>query len=644
MTTNGIMTLMEQNRFSHIRAIQRGDIWGRDDIRMTTEFNNSKTCALECRIILPFREKILDLAIPNETASNPPRVTKSGDKLILIRNADNMEELEMVVTWAANIAALTGGTNRESLDKFHDGTTPLPCLHYTGEGINNECLELLSNRLKSTRALQISSDLGSLSVYLDKFNTQPIFEIKPVLLSCNEKNTLTDLLETASSLQGAITLINMEVLEKDDKILSACLAVFSRLNMLPEHSGGRIILYHPANGKMEQNALPSMRLPNIYRPVFQKELKANNMEATPSMLSYLSLRHNNHVPAQQAVEEAAEEIRLRPKQVDRVSTIELKRPYCPARNFSRSFAEEQRKIASNLLEENLTGHDEIKSGLIKTLMAYLLIGLNRPLVLAFCGPSGVGKNLLSLIIAHIFWNFFKTSEPQYIQFNTAAVISRWDLQKLTGVQAGLKGMEKVGLLEKFASTPGGVISFDELDKGGSDSPCQDFLYELLDTGVFINGHGDTIKLPRCVIVLTMNAGKEELYQKAGTATGFIAPTEKDAVSSHYRRFLNTSLLPALRGRIDKAFFFNHLTAKELFSIGIKELERIQHTLEGAGIAWPATNNEETVRRIVEKIDKRLGARGVVRAVETLAGDLFGEEKYYVAQKNTKRTKHQQEYF
>ncbi len=611
---------LEKSGFSRVRPSRGGVLWEKGEVRIHTRSVREDPPQYECQTIFSAGSEVLKFVLSGKEGVN---LMQSGDWFIVTETAETVHELEQVAYRAANLAGLASGLNAELMEGLTEGVLPLPEATFAEGLIEPAHLELLKNQLQHFRAFQVLSDLPTLSLHIHRLGVRPAFEINPFLLSRNDKTKLSEIMALIPKLLGCLVLINLQILQKDEQAHAACVAFCSRLNMAPEYTGGRIILYHEKDARLKDNPLPFMTLPDLGSRMFKAKLEGAGIQASASNISYMSVRVNNLSSLDQAMEALSRESRLSRENADPHQKTCLVPQFNPRKGFSDVLIHELWKKGDQLLREHLVGHAEIMEVLLQTLIRYFLLGVDRPLVLLFCGASGVGKNFLALIISHIMQQFFQTSEPHYVSFNVSSVVSRWGLQQLTGVQAGLRGMDRMGLFERFASEAGGVLTVDEMDKSGPDGAMQNFLLEVLEQGCFRNGHGELIRFPRSVIVLTMNAGNNELYDKVGTSMGFVNTADPAGeVLSYYRRFTEKNLLPALRGRIDKTFYFKYLTPHELTEIGLRELNRYEHNLTAAGIPWPVKDKKTTIFELVSGLDIRLGARGMVKAVENLMGRFF----------------------
>ncbi|MBU0986213.1 MAG: AAA family ATPase [Proteobacteria bacterium] len=612
--------LMRRYKFSYVKPSRGGELWehGRE-LRFHTRMIDQDMPVYQCEMIVPGKFELLDFILPKGTRADGVKLFKNGDRFIVAEHAGTINELEQIVVRAANLAAVVAGTGDELLAKINAGTITVPEIQYSEDQIDSDCLGLLARRLQQVRVIQVQADLWTIGAYLFHLGARPMFEIKPFLLIGSERSKLIEMLELVSKLHGCLLLVNMEILQKDEQTHRAVLVFFNRLNMDPEYTGGRIIAYYGTDARLEDNPLPTVSLPDIYKRKFEPRLKEVGLQAKPSVISSLAAHLNNLMPVDQALGEVFDEFRLRREGVDTAHEVSLTPQFYPQKRCESSVIGHLHQQAQQLLGEHLVGHDEIKSEILRTLLSYHILGISKPLVLSFAGPSGVGKNHLALIIAHIMHLFFQTPQPNYVSFNAASLVSRWGIYQLTGVQAGLKGMDSPGLLEKL--TLGSVLSVDELDKTNPDAGIQDFLLDLLESGCFRNGRGQHRSLPRSVIILTLNAGTNELYEKI-SKIGFRNHTEPAEVKSYYQRFTEKHLLPALRGRIDKSFFFSYLPKDKLIEVGFRELKKHRENLAEIGIPWPIKDNQTAVCELAANLDIRLGARGMIKAVENLTSSVF----------------------
>jgi hypothetical protein len=285
-----------------------------------------------------------------------------------------------------------------------------------------------------------------------------------------------------------------------------------------------------------------------------------------------------------------------------------------------------------MLTRQIVGHSDILENLARKITLWFArTDCSTPLVLAFSGPSGVGKNLLCSTLADILAapEFFNLRKSRYFSVNMALDRDgkQWDL---LGVSVGHVGAQKKGLFENAVSEDGYVISFDEIDKQtGRHSDPQGFLISVLDQGGFRNGHAHFVPLKKGIIVLTLNCGPDASVERMAPV-GFICPKQdrQKNIRQHYQHFYERHLIAPLRGRITSACFFGELTRENLCQLALGHLKQLWSNDQAAGLTWPdVIDLEELAESIVTMSKPEFGARGVLNEIrnyhERLHQDLLG---------------------
>jgi len=268
----------------------------------------------------------------------------------------------------------------------------------------------------------------------------------------------------------------------------------------------------------------------------------------------------------------------------------------------------------------VAGHDEIKRKLARSIALWMAQGESAgPMVLAFAGPSGVGKNMIAHALAEVLAgpDFMALPRAHYVTINMG-VPGEQKHWSLTGVGAGHVGAERKGLLEASCELPGYVVTFDEVDKSvaGMSDP-QGFLVNILENHGFRNGHGVWVPLAKGILILTMNCGADadhERFKPIGFQDADTADARKKWVSERYRQYYETRILAPLRGRIQQVFFFGELTPDELFDLAVRELKRCHAADAAAGLRWRRFAPEKTARELLASLDPSQGARELNRAI------------------------------
>lgn len=200
----------------------------------------------------------------------------------------------------------------------------------------------------------------------------------------------------------------------------------------------------------------------------------------------------------------------------------------------------------------------------------------RPLVMMFAGPSGVGKTEIANIIARHITN----ADP--IRINGGEYSSGFTSSALLGSPKGYVGSEDNDEMpfDKLRTNPEQVILIDEVDKMHKDV-WQLFL-SAFDAGTLKMADHTEIDFSQAIVILTTNAGKK-LF--TSTPMGFAIHNESENLNSDkaHDRALLTGALTQPKGPFTTEFIgrmqfiagFNPITKPTYAKIVAEAYERFR---------------------------------------------------------------------
>lgn len=211
---------------------------------------------------------------------------------------------------------------------------------------------------------------------------------------------------------------------------------------------------------------------------------------------------------------------------------------------------------------------------------------NRPLgSFIFLGPTGVGKTELAKALAEFLFD----DDAAMVRIDMSEYMEKHSVSRLIGAPPGYVGYDEGGqLTESVRRRPYSVVLFDEIEKAHPD--VFNVLLQVLDDGRITDGQGRTVDFTNTVLIMTSNIGSQFILNEQDA----ISRNEKamDALRGHFR--------PEFLNRVDDIIIFDRLHKDELRSI---------------------------IRIQLNKVEKRLAARGLKMALSDAAANLVAEHGY-----------------
>lgn len=276
--------------------------------------------------------------------------------------------------------------------------------------------------------------------------------------------------------------------------------------------------------------------------------------------------------------------------------------------------EEKNKIDG--LEANLKrqviGQDEAIEAVVKAIKrsGAKIQDPDRPIgSFLFIGPSGVGKSLLTKVIAETVFS----DKNALLRFDMSEFNDKTAVNKLIGSPAGYVGYEEQGLLtEKIRRNPYSVVLFDEIEKASKE--VFDLLLQVLDEGRLTDNKGRVVSFKNSIIVMTGNVGYEN-ERKTAIGFGDSDALEKTSVLNSLEKYFR----PEFINRIDEIVVFNRLNKQNSEAIARLTLNTLAARLSGIGIT--AVFDDTIVEEVANRgFSREFGARQIKRVVSKLIED------------------------
>ena len=286
---------------------------------------------------------------------------------------------------------------------------------------------------------------------------------------------------------------------------------------------------------------------------------------------------------------------------------------------------ERLKNLVNILHERVVGQEEAITAVSKAIRRGR-IGLKdpkRPIgSFLFLGPTGVGKTELSKALAEAMFG----TETSLIRVDMSEYMEKHSVSKMIGSPPGYVGYEEGGQLsEKVRRNPYSVILFDEIEKAHPD--VFNILLQVLDDGHITDAQGRKIDFKNTIIIMTSNAGAENIIAPKRLGFGFAtdAKADHEFMKGRVMEEVKRLFKPEFLNRIDEIIVFHQLTKEHMKGIADIMLKGIEKRCkEQLGITL--TVNEAAKELLIDKgYDEKYGARPLRRTIQSLLEDKMAEE-------------------
>ncbi len=326
----------------------------------------------------------------------------------------------------------------------------------------------------------------------------------------------------------------------------------------------------------------------------------------------LAARHINdrHLPdkAIDVVDEAGARQRLKPvgERTDIVDLTQIEDVVAriariPAKTVSTSDKEVLRNLERNL-KLVIFGQDPAVEALAAAIkMARSGLGEGRKPVgsFLFAGPTGVGKTEVTRQLAVALG-------VEFLRFDMSEYMERHTVSRLIGAPPGYVGFDQGGLLtEAVSKHPHCVLLLDEIEKAHPD--VFNLLLQVMDHGALTDNNGRKTDFRHVIIVLTTNAGAQEMSRPA---IGFTqADNTSDAMEAIRRLFT-----PEFRNRLDAIIQFGPLSKQTIERVVEKLLVEVETQLESKGVQL-SVNDAARSWLADHGYDPKMGARPMARLIQ-----------------------------
>ena len=279
----------------------------------------------------------------------------------------------------------------------------------------------------------------------------------------------------------------------------------------------------------------------------------------------------------------------------------------------------------NILHKRVIGQEEAVKAVSKA-MRRGRVGLKDPArptgSFLFLGPTGVGKTELCKALAEAMFG----SENALIRVDMSEYMEGHSVSKMIGSPPGYVGFEEGGQLsEKVRRNPYSVVLFDEIENAHPD--VFNILLQVLDDGHITDSKGRKVSFKNTVLIMTSNAGAQRIVDPKNLGFAAESSEKKDyeKMKSSVMEEVKKLFKPEFINRIDEIIVFHQLNDENMKSIVTLLADNLSKRCENQmdiKLKLSPSLKEHLVKKYA---DKKMGARPLKRAIQTVIEDELAEE-------------------
>ncbi|MFM9834782.1 MAG: ATP-dependent Clp protease ATP-binding subunit ClpA [Methylophilaceae bacterium] len=227
----------------------------------------------------------------------------------------------------------------------------------------------------------------------------------------------------------------------------------------------------------------------------------------------------------------------------------------------------------------------------------------------FSGPTGVGKTEVAKQLAYIM-------SVELIRFDMSEYMERHAVSRLIGAPPGYVGFDQGGLLtEAITKQPYCVLLLDEIEKAHPD--IFNILLQVMDHGTLTDNNGRKADFRNVTIIMTTNAGAENLSQ---AAIGFTNSKQSGDEQADIKRLFS----PEFRNRLDAIVSFSSLSQDIIIRVVDKFLMQLEDQLHEKKVE--VTFSDALKAYLGKKgFDPMMGARPMARLIQDTIRKALADE-------------------
>ena len=227
----------------------------------------------------------------------------------------------------------------------------------------------------------------------------------------------------------------------------------------------------------------------------------------------------------------------------------------------------------------------------------------------FSGPTGVGKTEVARQLAY-------TLGIELIRFDMSEYMERHAVSRLIGAPPGYVGFEQGGLLtEAITKHPYAVLLLDEIEKAHPD--IYNVLLQVMDHGTLTDNNGRKADFRNVIIIMTTNAGAENLTK---SGIGFTLTQKPGDEMAEIKRMFS----PEFRNRLDGTISFAPLSKEVILRVVDKFLIQLEEQLHEKKVEVVFT---DALKDYLAKhgFDPTMGARPMSRLIQDTVRKALADE-------------------
>ena len=235
---------------------------------------------------------------------------------------------------------------------------------------------------------------------------------------------------------------------------------------------------------------------------------------------------------------------------------------------------------------------------------------NKPIgSFLFSGPTGVGKTEVAKQLAYIMG-------VELIRFDMSEYMERHAVSRLIGAPPGYVGFDQGGLLtEAITKQPYSILLLDEIEKAHPD--IFNILLQVMDHGTLTDNNGRKADFRNVTIIMTTNAGAENLSQ---ASIGFTNAKQAGDEAADIKRLF----APEFRNRLDATVSFSSLSQDIIIRVVDKFLMQLEDQLHEKKVE--VTFSDALKAYLGKKgFDPLMGARPMARLIQDTIRKALADE-------------------